>query len=105
MNSGMSYGIFGCNRNELRNKVWNCWHEGPEATENRKRNLNKGLCSQDTFGAAMFGGLRKLNLCNEHPNPNLVGKHNPKPHLERCLLNLMAQFCESALLELSDILQ
>ena len=56
MNSGMRYGIFGCNRNELRNKVRNCWHEGPETTENGKRN-QKGLCTRDTFGAATFGGF------------------------------------------------
>ena len=42
---------------ELRNKVRNCWHAGPETTENGKRNLKKGLCSRDTFGAATFGGL------------------------------------------------
>ena len=57
VNSGMRYGIFGRNRNELRNKVRNCWHKGPETTENGKRNLKKGLCSRDTFGAATFGGL------------------------------------------------
>ena len=57
MNSGMRYGMFGCNRNELRNKVRKCWQEGPETTENGKRNLKKGLCSRDTFGAATFGGL------------------------------------------------
>ena len=54
---------FGCNRNELRNKVRNCWHDGPETTENGKRNLKKGLCSRDTFGAATFGGLGMMSPC------------------------------------------
>ena len=44
----MNSGIFGCNRNKLRNKVRNCWHEGPETTENGKRNLKKRACAHRT---------------------------------------------------------
>ena len=55
--------------NELRNEVRNVWlqpkrtpAQGTELLAWRsgnygKRNLKKGLCSRDTFGAATFGGL------------------------------------------------
>ena len=46
----------------------NCWHEGPETTENGKRNLKKGLRSRDTFGAATFGGLGALPFLTDVPN-------------------------------------
>ena len=48
MNSGMRYGSFGRNRNELQNKVRNCWHEGSETTENGKRNPKKRACAHGT---------------------------------------------------------
>ena len=80
MNSGVRYGIFGCNRNELRNKVRNCWHEGTETTENGKRNLKKGLCSRDTFAAATFGGLgySQIYTTAAHSDTNSLQKQLPQ---------------------------
>ena len=57
MNSGMRYGIFGCNQNELRNKVRICWHEGPETTENGKRNLKRACAHGTRLVQPRLGGL------------------------------------------------
>ena len=56
MNSGIRYGIFGCNRTEFRNKVPNCWHEGPDwkrETEPKKGPVLKG----HVWGAWSISGL------------------------------------------------
>ena len=46
INSGMMCGNFGRNRNEVRNKVQNCWHEGPQTSDSKKRNRKRGLGSR-----------------------------------------------------------
>ena len=68
MNSGMMSRIFGCNRNELRNKVLNCWHAGPETTENGKRNLKKRPVLTGHVWCGHVGGLRNMSIDATIPN-------------------------------------
>ena len=71
MNSGMTYGIFGRNRNELRNKVRNCWKEPKTAENTETGTLKKGLCSRGghVWCGHVWGGARRFSHARKGKRP------------------------------------